>query len=64
MNLGSVLSKSDYPSDEAKKIMALLHETGRITRQKGSMLPPVVLEPQDGDLVMDTVRRLQGNATI
>ena len=48
-------SKSDYPSDEAKKMMALLHETGRITRQDAvSMLPTIVLEPKDGDLVMDT----------
>ena len=57
-------SKSDYPSDEAKKIMALLHETGRITRQEAvSMLPPVVLEPQDGDLVMDTCAAPGSKAT-
>ncbi|MGB1549124.1 MAG: hypothetical protein ACPHA0_02095 [Candidatus Poseidoniaceae archaeon] len=57
-------SKSDYPSDEAKKIMALLHETGRITRQEAvSMLPPVVLEPKDGDLVMDTCAAPGSKAT-
>ena len=57
-------SKSDYPSDEAKKMMALLHETGRITRQEAvSMLPPIVLEPKDGDLVMDTCAAPGSKAT-
>ena len=42
-------SKGDYPNPNAKKILMLLHETGRITRQEAvSMLPPVVLEPEDG----------------
>ena len=40
-------SKGDYPTPESKKIITLLHETGRITRQEAvSMLPPVVLEPK------------------
>ncbi len=57
-------SKSDFPNEEAKKIMALLHETGRITRQEAvSMLPPVVLEPEDGDLVMDTCAAPGSKAT-
>ena len=57
-------SKGDYPSDEAKKMITLLHETGRITRQEAvSMLPPVVLEPSDGDLVMDTCAAPGSKAT-
>ncbi len=48
-------SKGDYPDENVKKLMMLLHETGRITRQEAvSMLPPVILEAEDGDLVMDT----------
>ena len=32
-------SKGDFPDDESKKILTLLHETGRITRQEAvSML--------------------------
>ena len=57
-------SKGDYPSDDAKKIITLLHETGRITRQEAvSMLPPVVLEPKKGDLVMDTCAAPGSKAT-
>ena len=57
-------SKGDYPNDDAKKILMLLHETGRITRQEAvSMLPPVVLEPEDGTLIMDTCAAPGSKAT-
>ena len=57
-------SKGDYPTEDAKKMITLLHETGRITRQEAvSMLPPVVLEPTDGDLVMDTCAAPGSKAT-
>ena len=57
-------SKGDYPSEEAKKMITLLHNTGRITRQEAvSMLPPVVLNPSDGDLVMDTCAAPGSKAT-
>ena len=57
-------SKGNYPSDEAKKIITLLHETGRITRQEAvSMLPPVVLEPEKSDLVLDTCAAPGSKAT-
>ncbi|MBT4066929.1 MAG: RsmB/NOP family class I SAM-dependent RNA methyltransferase [Euryarchaeota archaeon] len=57
-------SKGDYPSPETKKLMMVLHETGRITRQEAvSMLPPVVLEPEEDDLVMDTCAAPGSKAT-
>lgn len=57
-------SKSEYPDEISKKMMALLHETGRITRQEAvSMLPPVILEPKDGELVMDTCAAPGSKAT-
>jgi 16S rRNA C967 or C1407 C5-methylase (RsmB/RsmF family) len=57
-------SKGDYPDDETKKLMVLLHETGRITRQEAvSMLPPVVLEPATDHLVMDTCAAPGSKAT-
>ena len=57
-------SKGDYPGQYSKKILMLLHETGRITRQEAvSMLPPVVLEPEDGTLVMDTCAAPGSKAT-
>ena len=57
-------SKGDYPDEQSKKLMALLHETGRITRQEAvSMLPPIILEPKDGDLVMDTCAAPGSKAT-
>ena len=57
-------SKGDYPDDETKKMMVLLHETGRITRQEAvSMLPPVVLEPAIDHLVMDTCAAPGSKAT-
>ena len=56
--------KEDYPSQRAKKLVTILHETGRITRQEAvSMLPPLVLEPEDGDLVMDTCAAPGSKAT-
>ena len=57
-------SKGDYPDDATKKLMMILHETGRITRQEAvSMLPPVVLEPNEDDLVMDTCAAPGSKAT-
>lgn len=57
-------SKGNFPNDESKKILMLLHETGRITRQEAvSMLPPVVLEPKDGTLIMDTCAAPGSKAT-
>ncbi len=57
-------SKGDFPNPESKKIITLLHETGRITRQEAvSMLPPVVLEPNSDDLVMDTCAAPGSKAT-
>ena len=57
-------SKGDFPDDYSKKMMAILHETGRITRQEAvSMLPPAVLEPNDCDLVLDTCAAPGSKAT-
>jgi len=57
-------SKGEFPDDETKKLMVQLHETGRITRQEAvSMLPPVVLEPEDDHLVMDTCAAPGSKAT-
>ena len=54
----------DYPDEYSKKVLTLLHATGRITRQEAvSMLPPIVLEPNDGDLVMDTCASPGSKAT-
>ena len=57
-------SKGDYPSEDVKKLMVLLHETGRITRQEAvSMIPPVVLAPEDGQMIMDTCAAPGSKAT-
>ncbi len=57
-------SKVDYPDDDTKKLMILLHDTGRITRQEAvSMLPPVVLDPAPNHLVMDTCAAPGSKAT-
>ena len=57
-------SKGDFPDEHSKKMITLLHDTGRITRQEAvSMLPPVVLEPKDGELVMDTCAAPGSKAT-
>ena len=57
-------SKGDYPNSESKKIITLLHETGRITRQEAvSMLPPVVTRTKNDDLVMDTCAAPGSKAT-
>ena len=57
-------SKGDYPNSESKKLITILHQTGRITRQEAvSMLPPVVLEPKESDLVMDTCAAPGSKAT-
>jgi len=55
--------KGDIP-DDAKAMLMILHETGRITRQEAvSMLPPVVLEPAKDSLVMDTCAAPGSKAT-
>ncbi len=42
------------PEGLAQRLMALLHETGRITRQEAaSMLPVRLLQPNEGALVLD-----------
>lgn len=47
-------ARGQAPNARSKHILALLHESGRITRQEAaSMLPVVVLDPQPGDLVLD-----------
>ena len=57
-------SKGDYPDENSKKMMMLLHETGRITRQEAvSMLPPAVLEPEMDDVVLDTCAAPGSKAT-
>ena len=57
-------SKGDIPDEEAKNLVMLLHETGRVTRQEAvSMLPPVVLEPKSDDMVMDTCAAPGSKAT-
>ncbi|MFL2970137.1 MAG: hypothetical protein ACJZ63_04600 [Candidatus Poseidoniaceae archaeon] len=46
--------RGQAPEGRAKHIMALLHESGRITRQEAaSMLPVLVLNPTSGELVLD-----------
>jgi len=57
-------SKGDYPDEHSKNLMILLHETGRITRQEAvSMLPPVILEPEENQMVMDTCAAPGSKAT-
>ncbi len=47
-------ARGKAPDERSKYLMALLHETGRITRQEAaSMLPVVVLDPQPGHIVLD-----------
>jgi 16S rRNA C967 or C1407 C5-methylase (RsmB/RsmF family) len=47
-------ARGQAPDSHAKHIMALLHESGRITRQEAaSMIPVLVLQPQSGELVLD-----------
>ena len=47
-------ARGQAPDANAKHIMALLHESGRITRQEAaSMLPVLVLNPCSGELILD-----------
>ena len=47
-------ARGQAPDARAKHIMALMHESGRITRQEAaSMLPVVVLQPISGELILD-----------
>ncbi|MDP6869857.1 MAG: RsmB/NOP family class I SAM-dependent RNA methyltransferase [Candidatus Poseidoniaceae archaeon] len=57
-------SKESWPNEKFRKMVMLLHETGRVTRQEAvSMLPPVILEPKSDDLVMDTCAAPGSKAT-
>ncbi len=47
-------ARGQAPDARAKHILALMHESGRITRQEAaSMLPVLVLNPSSGQLVLD-----------
>ena len=57
-------SRGEAPDDESKKMIQLLHDCGLITRQEAvSMLPPILLAPKDGDLVIDTCAAPGSKAT-
>jgi 16S rRNA C967 or C1407 C5-methylase (RsmB/RsmF family) len=57
-------TRGDAPDDECKKMMQLLHDCGLITRQEAvSMLPPVLLAPKEGELVIDTCAAPGSKAT-
>ena len=57
-------SRGDAPNDECKKMMQLLHDCGLITRQEAvSMLPPILLAPKEGELVIDTCAAPGSKAT-
>ncbi|MDB2588123.1 RsmB/NOP family class I SAM-dependent RNA methyltransferase, partial [Candidatus Poseidoniales archaeon] len=47
-------ARGQAPDAQSKHIMALLHESGRITRQEAaSMLPVLVLNPHSDELILD-----------
>ena len=47
-------ARGQAPRDGTRELLALLHDTGRITRQEAaSMLPILVLEPKTNDLLLD-----------
>ena len=47
-------ARGQAPDAHSKHIMALLHESGRITRQEAaSMLPVLVLNPHSDELILD-----------
>ena len=57
-------SKDNFPNAQVKKEIMLLHQTGKITRQEAvSMLPPIILEPNKDDIVMDTCAAPGSKAT-
>tara|TARA_B100000035_G_scaffold171740_1_gene146531 strand:- start:457 stop:2166 length:1710 start_codon:yes stop_codon:yes gene_type:complete len=47
-------ARGQAPRDGTRELLALLHDTGRVTRQEAaSMLPILVLDPQQGELLLD-----------
>ena len=47
-------ARGEAPRDGTREVLALLHDTGRITRQEAaSMLPILVLDPQENELLLD-----------
>ncbi len=57
-------SRGEAPDDECKKMIQLLHDCGLTTRQEAvSMLPPILLAPKEGELVIDTCAAPGSKAT-
>ena len=47
-------ARGQAPRDGTRELLALLHDTGRVTRQEAaSMLPILVLNPQPNELLLD-----------
>ena len=47
-------ARGQAPRDGTRELLALLHDTGRVTRQEAaSMLPILVLDPQPKELLLD-----------
>lgn len=47
-------ARGQAPRDGTRELLALLHDTGRVTRQEAaSMLPILVLNPQENELLLD-----------
>jgi multisite-specific tRNA:(cytosine-C5)-methyltransferase len=47
-------SRGKVPEGYSKRILTILHDSGRITRQEAaSMLPVELLNPKDGDMILD-----------
>ena len=47
-------ARGEAPRDGTREVLALLHDTGRVTRQEAaSMLPILVLDPKENELLLD-----------
>jgi 16S rRNA C967 or C1407 C5-methylase (RsmB/RsmF family) len=47
-------ARGKAPRDGTRELLALLHDTGRVTRQEAaSMLPILVLDPEENELLLD-----------
>ena len=47
-------ARGDVPHGYSKRILAILHDSGRITRQEAaSMLPVLLLNPKNGEMILD-----------
>ena len=47
-------ARGEAPRDGTREVLALLHDTGRVTRQEAaSMLPILVLDPKENKLLLD-----------